>query len=41
MNAYMKALDLMEELEENVPIISFQCNISENAVDTLESYLFP
>lgn len=39
--AYMKALDLMEELEQKVTIIRFDCNISENAVDTLESYLFP
>lgn len=39
--AYMQALDLMEELIGRVPVVSFVCDISENAVDTLDQYLFP
>lgn len=38
--SYQKALDKMEELVKEVPIIRYSCNMSKEAVRTLEAYLF-
>lgn len=38
--SYRKALDYIEEMLEKIPIIHFSCDISENAVQELEKYLF-
>lgn len=37
---YLKALDYIEEMLEKIPIIHYSCDISEQAVETLEDYLF-
>lgn len=39
-NAYQKALDLMEELLQEVRIVQYSCNMEESAVEVLEQYLF-